>query len=84
MIFMSCFTLIFNVFQACPLRRSDSIRNALFEEPSAERIRSRIETIKDISSQFVEDINVIIEKCGSSHYVIMVLSEIVSEFLNHL
>lgn len=64
--------------QICPINRSDSFRTELLEIPTPERIRNRMKTIKDISGQFVEDVNVILEKCGSSYYVIMVLSELVS------
>lgn len=71
----------FNSLQdnACPLNRSDSLREVLLEAPTAEGIQNRIETIKDISGQFIEDVNAILEKCGSSNYVIMVLSELVRE-----
>ena len=40
-------------------------------------VRIRIQTIKDISSQFVDDVNVILEQCGNCPYVIVVLSELV-------
>lgn len=66
-----------NSLQACPLNRSDSLRQALLEAPTAEGIQNRIVTIIDISGQFVEDVNAILEKFGSNNYVIMVLSELV-------
>lgn len=69
--------------QVFPLVRSSSLRKELLGIPSAERIQSRIKTIKDVSGQFVDDVNIVLEKCGDSHYVIMVLSDLVSKLLNH-
>lgn len=62
------------------MNRSDSLREALMEKPTAEGIKSHIRAIKDISGQFVEDIDVILEKCGKSSYVVMVLHELVRKF----
>lgn len=60
------------------------MRDAILEIPTAEMIRSRMETIKDISGQFVEDVNVILEKFPNDAYVIMVLHELVRKFLNRI
>lgn len=61
------------------LNRSDSLRQAILEEPTAETVQNRLETIINVNGQFVEDVNVILEKCGSSNYVVMILKELVSK-----
>lgn len=77
------FHLFISSLQICSLDRSDSFRAELLEIPTAERIQNRMKTITGISSQFVDDVNLILDKCGSSYYVIMVLSEVVSKLHNH-
>lgn len=43
----------------------------------SQMIRQHVREIKDVSGQFIEDVDVIIDKCENDHYVIMVLSELV-------
>lgn len=72
-----------HLLQVCSLNRSDSLLADHLETPTVEGIQSRMGTIKDISDQFVEDVNAILENCGNSHYVIMFLSGLVRKLLEH-
>lgn len=65
---------------ACPLR-SESEKKLLLEEPTPQMTRDLVKKIKGVGGQFIEDVDVIIDKCESKHFVIMVLSELVRELL---
>ena len=69
--------IIRHLFQACPLRRTKSVQEEFMKDETAENIQRLIKSIKDVNGQFVEDVNVILEKCGIDPYVMMILSKIV-------
>lgn len=60
-------------------KRSNSVIEAWETTATIAKIQSRMGTIKSISSQFTEDVNVIIEKCGNKGFLVMMLFETVSE-----
>lgn len=64
--------------QSCPYR-SPSLSEALLEEQTVKTIQSRVATIIGVGDQFVKDLDVVLEKCGSSNYVIIILHELVSK-----
>lgn len=75
------FLFSLQVHGAYPLIRSDSAHKAHMEAPSIEKTQKRIRTVEGISDQVVGDFDMILEKCGHSYYVLMILSELVRVYL---
>lgn len=47
------------------------------EAPSIENIQRRIRSVEGISNHVVDDVDLILEKCGQNYYALMILSELV-------